>query len=146
MTRLTVGDFDLHKGTVTIRATASKNKRTQTVTVPKKVLLYGIELGIFSAPMSYYVFSEKLRPGKESVDTKIFRDHWAKVSRKLKLKKEWKFYSLKDTGITELLRQNVTAPLNVKNQARHSSLAITEIYIGELADAVPEILELDGAL
>ncbi len=146
MTRLTIGDFDLHKGTVTIRATASKNKRTQTVTVPKKVLHFGIDLGIFSAPMSHYVFSDKLRPGKEQVDTKIFRDHWAKVSRKLKLKKEWKFYSLKDTGITELLRQNITAPLNVKNQARHSSLAITEIYIGELADAVPEILELDGAL
>lgn len=146
MTRLLVSDFNLKESTVTIRATASKNKRTQTVTIPKKVLLHGIELGIFSAPMSYHVFSEKLRPGAEEIDPKKFRDHWAKVSRKLKLKKEWKFYSLKDTGITEMLRQNTTAPIHVKEQARHSSLAITEIYIGENRKAVPEILELDGAL
>lgn len=146
MTRLRIQDFNLQESTVTIPASASKNKRKQTVTVPKKVLLFGINLGIFSAPMSDFIFSEKLRPGKVQIDTKIFRDHWAKVSRKLKLKKEWKFYSLKDTGITEMLRNDITAPVNVKDQARHSSLAITEIYLGENKKAVPEILELDGAL
>lgn len=146
MTRLRVCDFNLKESTITIHADASKNKRTQTVTVPKKVLLFGIGLGVFSAPMGDYVFSVKLRPGKEQIDPKIFRDHWAKVSRKLKLKKEWKFYSLKDTGITEMLRKDTTAPVNVKDQARHSSLAITEIYLGANRKAVPEILELDGAL
>ena len=146
MTRLRIQDFNLKEGTVTIHADASKNKRTQTVTVPKKVLLSAIGLGIFREPLSYYVFSHNLRPGTEQIDTKVFRDHWAKVSKALKLKKEWKFYSLKDTGITEMLRQNTTAPVNVKDQARHSSLAITEIYIGENKKAVPEILELDGAL
>ncbi|MDE6553181.1 MAG: tyrosine-type recombinase/integrase [Muribaculaceae bacterium] len=146
MTRLRIRDFNIKEGTVTIHADASKNKRTQTVTIPKKVLMLGIELGIFSAPMGDYVFSTKLRPGSEQINTKIFRDHWAKVSNALKLKKEWKFYSLKDTGITEMLRQNTTSPVNVKEQARHSSLVITEIYIGEHKEAVPEILELDGAL
>lgn len=146
MTRLKISDFNLQECTVTIPASASKNKRTQSVTLPKKVLLEGVELGIFSKPVSYHVFSERLRPGQEQIDPKIFRDHWRKVSDALKLKKEWKFYSLKDTGITEMLRQNTTAPVNVKDQARHSSLAITEIYIGENKKAVPEILELDGAL
>lgn len=146
MTRLLISDFNLQKSTVTIRATASKNKRTQVVTVPKKVLLYGISLGIFSAPMSDRVFSTRLKPGKSEIDPKIFRDHWAKVSRALKLKKSWKFYSLKDTGITQLLKQDITSPLHVKEQARHSSLAITEIYIDENRDPNPDILELDGAL
>lgn len=146
MTRLKVSDFNLKECTVTIPASASKNKRTQSVTLPKKVLYEGIGLGVFSAPMSYHVFSDRLRPGQEQIDTKIFRDHWEKVSKALKLKKEWKFYSLKDTGITEMLRKKTTAPVHVKEQARHSSLAITEIYIGENREAVPEIRDLDGAL
>ncbi len=147
MTRLRIRDFNLKNGTVTIHEDASKNRKTQTVTVPKKVLLYGVELGIFSAPMDHHVFSELLRPGKEQIDTKIFRDHWAKVSKALKLKKEWKFYSLKDTGITEMLRDNTLAPVRVKDQARHSSLVITEIYLDKAdASGVPEILDMDGAL
>lgn len=146
MTRLRIRDFNLHEATITIQAESSKNKKTQTVTIPKRVLLYGIDLGIFSAPMSYYVFSDGLRPGERLIDTKIFRDHWRKVKEALKLRPEWKFYSLKDTGITEMLRDNTTAPVYVKEQARHSSLSITEIYIGENKKAVPEILNMDGAL
>lgn len=146
MTRLRIRDFNLQTGTITLHADQTKNKLTQTVTVPKKIIYYGIELGIFSAPMGDYVFSSKLRPGSEQIDPKIFRDHWAKVSKALKLKKEWKFYSLKDTGITEMLESNVAAPVKVKNQARHSSLAITEIYLNKIPKAMPEILELDGAL
>lgn len=147
MTRLRIRDFNLKAGTVTITADASKNRRTQTVTVPKRVLLHGISLGIFSSPMDHHVFSDKLKPGKELIDTKIFRDHWAKVSKALRLKKEWKFYSLKDTGITEMCRLNTVAPVRVKEQARHSSLVITEIYLDKANDkAVPEILEMDGAL
>lgn len=146
MTRLQIKDFNLHSGTVTIHEDASKNRKTQHVTIPKKVLLYAVDLGVFKAPMSYYLFSEQLKPGKEQIDTKIFRDHWAKVSKKLKLKKEWKFYSLKDTGLTQMAKCKL-APKLIKDQARHSSLAITEIYL-EAADdtAVPEIFNIEGNL
>lgn len=146
LTRLRIEDFNLQEGTITVPAESSKNKKTQSVTVPIRVLLFGIDLGIFSAPMSHYVFSDGLRPGERLIDTKIFRDHWAKVSKALKLRPEWKFYSLKDTGITEMLRDNTTAPINVKEQARHASLVTTELYIGENKKAVPEILNMDGAL
>ena len=144
--RLKVRDFDLQRSVLTVPGSASKNKTTQSVTLPKKVVAYGIKIGVFSAPMGDYVFSRKLRPGKEKIDPKIFRDHWAKIRKALKLKEEYKFYSLKDTGITYMLRQNVVAPVNVKDQARHSSLSITEIYLAPNRDAVPEILNLDGAL
>lgn len=146
MTRLRIRDFDLQRCTLTLHADQTKNKLMQTVTVPKKLIMYGIKLGIFSAPMGDYVFSTRLRPGSEQIDTKIFRDHWAKVAKKLKLKPEWKFYSLKDTGLTEMLEHNVAAPVKVKNQARHSSLAITELYLSKIPKAVPEIRNMDGAL
>lgn len=145
MTRLKVRDFDIHAGTVTIPADCSKNKKTQTVTIPKKVLYYAASIGVFSAPMSYYIFSYGLKPGKVEIDPKHFRDHWDNLRKPLGLRKEWKFYSLKDTGITEMLRANMPA-IEVRDQARHSSLAITEIYTDHKGKVNPDILNLDGAL
>ena len=145
MTRLRVQDFCLKSGTITIPAECSKNKQRQTVTVPKKVLKYALELGIFSAAGQDYVFSDWLRPGPNMIDPKIFRDHWAKLRKPLHLKREWKFYSLKDTGITEMLDSKL-ASIEVRDQARHSSLAITEIYTDHRSEANPEIFEIDGSL
>lgn len=145
MTRLKVEHFNIKAGTVTIPGSLSKNKMTQTVTIPKKVILYAISLGVFSAPKQDFIFSDKLKPGKTEIDTKIFRDHWEKVRKALKLKKEWKFYSLKDTGITEMCDNNM-ATIAIRDQARHSSLAITDIYTRHNAKANEDIFELDGAL
>lgn len=145
ITRLRVRDFNLKKCTLTVQGECSKNKETQTVTVPKKVIMFGIEQGFFSAPMDDFIVSEKLRPGTIEIDPKIFRDHWATVRKALRLKPEWKFYSLKDTGITELLEANMPS-IEVRDQARHSSLSITEIYAQRSTKVNEEILDLDGAL
>jgi len=145
MTRLKVCHFNLKECTLTVPGELSKNKKTQTVTIPKKVILYGIELGVFSAPMDSFIFSCKLKPGREEIDPKQFRDHWEKVRKALGLKKEWKFYSLKDTGITEMCDKKM-ASIAVRDQARHSSLAITDIYTRHNTEANKEIVDLDGAL
>ena len=135
MTRLKVRHFNLKACTLTIPGELSKNKTTQTITLPKKVIQYGIDIGVFSAPMEDFIFSYKLKPGRVEIDPKHFRDHWDNVRQALKLKKEWKFYSLKDTGITEMCDRNV-APRQVKDQARHSTLAITDIYLQKSAKNV----------
>lgn len=145
MTRLKVRYFNLKECTLTIPGDCSKNKRTQTVTIPRKVIQYGINIGVFSAPMDDYIFSSKLKPGTEQIDPKHFHDHWENVRKALKLKKEWKFYSLKDTGITEMCDRNM-ATIAVRDQARHSSLAITDIYTRHNGKANAEIIDLDGAL
>lgn len=148
MTRLKVCHFNLKTCTLTIPGELSKNKITQTITLPKKVIQYGIEIGVFSAPMEDYIFSTGLKPGRLEIDPKHFRDHWDKVRRALNLRKEWKFYSLKDTGITEMC-DNEVAPRSVKDQARHSSLAITDIYLEKRKRNAPgnkNIIDYDGAL
>lgn len=113
--------------------------------MPKKVLLYAVELGIFSAPMDDFIFSYGLKPGTEEIDPKHFRDHWDNLRKPLGLKSEWKFYSLKDSGITAMLKAKMPA-IEVRDQARHSSLAITEIYTDHSGDVNRAILEYDGAL
>ncbi len=145
MTRLRVRHFNLQKGVITLPGDITKNKTKQTITVPKKVIFYAIGLGIFNKPMDTLIFSDGLYPGYNQIDPKIFRDHWEKVRKALKLKREWKFYSLKDTGITAMCDAKV-ASIAVKDQARHSSLAVTEIYLNHDRPADPDILELDGAL
>lgn len=145
MTRLKVRHFNLRDCTLTLPGELSKNKETNTVTIPKKVLEYGVGIGVFTAPMDDFVFSYKLKPGPEEIDPKLFRDYWSKVRKALKLKSTWKFYSLKDTGITEMLTRKM-ATIEVRDQARHSSLAITEIYAGHNTEANKDIIAFDGAL
>lgn len=146
MVRLKIEYFNLKAGTITIPASCSKNKKKQTVTVPKKVLQYAIELGIFSEPTEYYIFSDGLRPGRNEINPKIFRDHWGKLRKTLGLRKEWKFYSLKDTGITQMLKSKVVKTIEVRDQARHSSLAITDLYTDYSDQMNPDIFNIDGAL
>lgn len=145
MCRLKISYFNIKDSTITIPGEASKNKKEQTVSVPKKVLLFAIDLGIFNHPSSYYVFSNYLRPGKKPIGTIVFRHHWANVSKALRFLPEWKFYSLKDTGITEMCEKNLTS-ISIRDQARHSSLAITDIYTNHRKKANSEIVNLDGAL
>lgn len=148
MTRLRVRHFNLKACTLTIPGELSKNKTTQTITLPKKVILYGIKIGVFSAPSDDFIFSYRLKPGRDEIDPKHFRDHWENVRKALGLKKEWKFYSLKDTGITEMCDKEI-APRSVKDQARHSSLAITDIYLEKRKKNAPgnkNIISYDGAL
>lgn len=58
---------------------------------------------------------------------------------------EYKFYSLKDTGITAMLRKHDV--LTVRDQARHSSIDITNIYTPQDVRAANEKLkEWEGNL
>lgn len=145
MTRLTVANFNVKDCTITIPGSASKNKKTQTVTVPKKVIHYAASIGVLSAPAPFFIFSAGLRPGTSQIDPKIFRDHWDLARKALGFKKTWKFYSLKDTGITELLDGNM-ASIAVRDQARHSSLLVTDVYTNHKTSANKDIVSLDGAL
>lgn len=144
-TRLKISDVNIQNSTITLRSEASKNHKTQIVTLPKHVLFYMHDLHIFDAPSSDYLFSANLKPGNMPTTTKILRDHWAKMARSLKFDKTWKYYSLKDTGITEMLQQNTTT-IAVRDQARHSSLHITELYAAHLKQANPELIDYRGAL
>jgi len=82
----------------------------------------------------------KLKPGATCQSEKQFRDYWQRHIRKpLKLPDKYKFYSLKDTGVTMMLRAN-TDIISVRDQARHSSILITDTYTPhDIAKANPLI-------
>lgn len=120
--------ISVSKGTVFIPADSSKNRKDGTVTLPDCVLKLMIELDVFASADEDYLFSDGFRPGRKHRTGKQFTDYWNHYIRKnLHFPPEWKFYSLKDTGITDLIRSN-TDLLSVRNQARHHSLLMTDIY------------------
>ena len=126
--QLKIEDFSLKNKTLLIHGDVAKNWQDAVVTLPVHVIELMLDLDVFRSPGSWYLFSEGFRPGSEFRSEKFFRDYWTRVLRKeLKFSDRYKFYSLKDTGITNMLRAN-TDVLSVRDQARHSSILITDIY------------------
>ena len=125
---LKVGDFSLRDKTLRIHWDVAKNWQESVVTLPMHVIDLMLDLKVFSHPGSDYLFSDDFRPGREFRSEKNFRDYWTRTLRKeLGFSDRYKFYSLKDTGITNMLRAN-TDILSVRDQARHSSILITDMY------------------
>ena len=128
MSYLKIGDFNVRKKTLFLSGTNTKNRNDALLTVPDHVIKLMIDLAVFDNPGQYYLFSKDFRPGLERKSEKSFRDYWHHhIRKKLNLPECYKFYSLKDTGITNMLRAN-TDIISVRDQARHSSILITDIY------------------
>lgn len=145
MSKLLIGDFHIEKKTLVLHGEQTKNRQSSVVTLPDHIVKLMIDLKVFDYPSQYYLFSDKCMPGKGRRDEKQFRDYWnLHVRKDLRLPACYKFYSLKDTGITNMLRAN-TDPLSVRDQARHSSLLITNTYTPlDIKEANPLILKYRG--
>jgi integrase len=126
MRQIKLEHISIEKKTIFVPGENSKNRNDGVVTLPDKVLALMIELGIFNYPNSFYLFSDDFIPGETQRSEKRFRDYWATIRKKLKLPASYKFYSLKDTGITSLLRE--IDVLSVRDQARHATILQTDTY------------------
>ena len=125
---LRICDIHVKTNTLTLHGENTKNGNDAVITLPTHVIKLMLELDIFSHPGQEFLFSDGFRPGPDRKSEKQFRDYWTRYVRTdLKLPATYKFYSLKDTGITNMLRANADV-LSVRDQARHSSILITDIY------------------
>lgn len=127
LSMLQLNNFSLKRQTVFVPDTVSKNRKDGTITLPSKVIKLMLDLNVFDSPGEYFLFSVGFMPGAIRRDEKQFRDYWGRNVRKaLKFPSKYKFYSLKDTGITNMLRKYDS--LTVRDQARHSSILMTDLY------------------
>jgi len=75
------------------------------------------------------LFSSGFKPGAKYCSPRFFDKYWGRYVRKaLKLPLNFKFYSLKNTGITDMIRTH-NDPLLARDQARHHDLSITNMYL-----------------
>ncbi len=147
LSRMRVGDINIGQCTISLHSDQTKNHDSITITMPQKVARLMIDLDIFKADSYSYLFSDHFMPGDTQKSEKSFRDYWAKHLRKdLKFSSKYVYYSLKDTGITNMLRSGMD-PISVRDQARHSSLAITNTYTPlDIKKANPLMLKYEGLL
>ena len=147
MSLLKIQDINLLKSTLYVSGDISKNRKNAVITIPSHVVRLMLELDIFASPGNYYIFSDGFWPGKKRKSEKSFRDYWTRTLRPaLSLPDEYKFYSLKDTGITNMLRAK-TDILSVRDQARHSNIAITDIYTPkDIVEANELLINYEGLL
>lgn len=138
---LRVEDVDTDGWLLTVPAGVAKNHRQRVVAIPEDLRpFFGRLEGL---PKTYYIFSTGYRPGRVLKDTRDVGKTWNEMRRELGFEKCYTFYSLKDTGITEMLEAGVPAKL-VKELADHHSLEMTERYMHR--SSAQEILKYGGVL
>lgn len=127
LAKLKVENVNLINNTIFVPKEISKNKKDETVTILDDFLPI-IKNHIENAKPNSYLFSnDNFYTGTEPMATKKIYRKWLQLQTKLKFKKEYQFYSLKDTGITNLFLLGLPA-IKIRDQARHSSIQITELY------------------
>ena len=125
--KLRIGHIDLQQGLLTIPSHIAKNHCDRVLGIPDELLGYFRTLS--SYPASWYIFGDKhtyAPAAKQMAPTRI-AEKWSEMRSALHLPASYQFYSLKDTGITEMLEAGVPAKF-VKELADHHSLEMTEKY------------------
>lgn len=124
---LKVKHVSLKNDTIFIPKEIAKNEKDGIVTIPKKLkklLVFHLDK---AATEDYLFSSDNFKPGRERLAPKKISDTWGKMKRELEIKDEYQFYSLKDTGITQLFYFGIPT-IKIRDQARHHDIKITESY------------------
>lgn len=127
--KLKISDIDFEEKMIMLPAASAKDHDNRIIYVPKDIWEYLETLK--KMPKNLYIFSNNYIPGDKQKNTRDSGRSWANLRKKLKLSDTYTFYSLKDTGITELLESGVPATI-VQQMAGHSSLEMTEKYAHRL--------------
>ncbi len=145
LSNIRIGDIDTKAHSIYVRAEISKNGKAEMVGLNNAVLSLMRELHVLRSPKDWYLFSVRCRPGATKLHSRMFRDRWARLRKRLDLPKEYQFYSLKDSGIRDLA--NAEGIVIARDQARHSSVAVTNKYLqGRDRPVHKETIRFKGAL
>lgn len=144
--RIKVRHVNMTEQTITIPAEISKNRKTAKVTVPAVVVAVMRELGIDRHSGDDYIFGKGMKCCSLIGNTKQFGRFWERhvacdggIYPELG-KRGIVFYSLKNSGITDMLARGVPSAV-VRDQARHQDLSTTEIYGRSSSLKAPEGLK-----
>lgn len=142
---LKVDDISVKDKTIFVSEDFSKNKKSAKVALNDTLLKLMIELGVLSAPSSYFLFGKHFKPSPDRCNADQYNRRWKKMREALGWGDEYQFYSLKDSGIRDLA--NEQGVVVARDQARHSDVSTTNRYIQENSLLVhSEVKQFKGAL
>jgi integrase len=127
LTHLKPSHFNLANQTIFIPAEGSKNGNDRIATIPDVMMLELIQSRILEINSNMYVFGKGWEANKLRIDPREFTREWRKMRDALGLDEAIKLYSLRDSGIVQMLNDGIS-PEEVMKQADHHSLEMTTIY------------------
>lgn len=131
-----IQDISVMDQTVFIPSEVSKNKRDGKVALNPDIIQLMIELRVLERPGHWYLFGRKFMPSPDLAGSDMFNKHWHKVRHHLRWDDNIKFYSLKNSGIRDL--GNEAGIVVARDQARHSDISTTNIYLSDMGLSAPE--------
>ena len=138
--QLKVGDIDFENMTIRISSAVSKNRKQESVTIPKSFEPILYEMKLDQVPKEFYIFGYKF----QTCARRMMKPDNLTISHKkalttLNIRPECSFYSWKHTGCVNLY--NVTQDIYmVSRQARHYDISMTMRYMKSLGVIVDEKL------
>lgn len=128
MRLLKVGDIDLARKSITIRAELAKNKTTEEVLFPYELLQHMLSLNVGNYDKNLYLFGRNGVPARVPMGKNTMRNRFNLYREKLGISTDKKFYSWKHSGALSAI-ENGASIYEVKDQLRHKSIMTTEEYL-----------------
>ncbi|MFE3847135.1 tyrosine-type recombinase/integrase [Flavobacterium sp. LB3P45] len=125
--KLLVNMVNLKESSIFLPKEITKNRKDEFITIPSQFLPI-LKKHIGNSNPNHYLFSsDNFNVGAVQMPVRKIATAWEKLRKELNLESKYQFYSLKDTGITDLLNSGIPA-IKVRDQARHYDIKITELY------------------
>ena len=127
MIHLKIRDIDIARQTVYVYGPNSKNRRGEPVILNDKIIRLMIELDTFNHHSDCYIFGKGFMPSEHRTYSAIFRNEWFRLRERLGFPKSYQFYSLKDSGLRDLVKAEGAQA--ARDQARHRDVSTTNKYL-----------------
>ena len=126
--RLRVGHVDLQRQVISLPAEITKSGTERTPAIPDWMLPYLQAAGLQHLPAKTWLVGHLVMPGDKPVARNTMHRRWCRLRAALHWPSTKQLYSLRDTGIIQLLRDGVDL-LHVMQQAGHTDVATTNSYL-----------------
>ena len=123
---LKVSDLHLDEGYIWVDENASKTHYPRAATLTPDLVEDLKKMTEKTGP-EMFLFGPGFRPGIKPIRYQNFREYWGKMRKELHLPEEMQLYSLRDSGINEMIKSGID-PLTVMQHADHHDLSMTTRY------------------
>ena len=127
---LKIESINFEKSTFQLKADETKNRRNDIVLIPPDLL--AILSQYKNLPDNYFLFGMDGQPGPVQLGKDNLSKRHQLILKKLKFAKGYSFYSWKNTGAVEMVK-NGTHMKALSLMIRHSDITTTDMYLQSLS-------------
>ena len=137
--KIQIKHIDIARRCIVVPDSNAKNGKSRCATLTRQTIELLIPILAANLPADDYLFGKgiDMAPGPEPSTRNYFRKCWDRMRDRCGLPDEMQLYSLRDSGLTDLLHAGVDQ-LTVQHHADHSSIAIQNIYTDHFDPGVNE--------